>query len=125
MNFRSPLSRARGLGSARDGARHFWAQRLTAMAMVPLTLWFVFSLARIADGDYEAVRWWVSAPSVAVVLVLFLATAFYHAAFGIQMVIEDYVASGGWKLVIRVLTQFALAALAVASIFSVLRVALA
>lgn len=125
MSLRSPLGRARGMGSAKEGVHHFWMQRLSAVAMVPLTLWFVFSLATVANGSYEAARWWVAAPAVAVVLVLFLATAFYHAALGIQVVIEDYVASEAWKLASLVLIKFALALLAVASIFSVLRVALA
>lgn len=124
MSFRSPLGRARGLGSAKDGVHHFWVQRLSAIALIPLVLWFVFSLARLPGGGYEAVRWWVSAPSVAVVLVLFLAVGFYHSMLGIQVVIEDYVGHEGWKLAMLVIFKFVLTALAVASIFAVLKVAL-
>lgn len=124
MSLRSPLSRARGLGSAKDGVHHFWVQRLSALALIPLTLWFVFSVARLAGADYAAVQWWVSAPSVAVTLILFLATALYHSALGVQVVIEDYISSEGTKLAVLVLVKFAHAALAVASIFAVLKVAL-
>lgn len=125
MSLRSPLSRARGLGSAKEGVQHFWAQRLTAVALVPLALWFVFSLAQLDGVDYESVRYWVSYPAVAVTLILFLAVAYYHAALGIQVVIEDYVGHEGWKLVLVVGSKFGLAVLGLASIFAVLKVALA
>ena len=72
MSYRSPLGRARGLGSAKEGTHHFWVQRVTAVALIPLTLWFVFSLARLPSVDYDVVHWWVAAPSVAIALVLFL-----------------------------------------------------
>lgn len=125
MSLRSPLSRARGLGSAKDGVHHFWVQRVSAVALVPLTLWFVFSVARLAGGDFYAVRHWISAPSVAVVLVLFLATALYHSALGVQVVVEDYVGNEGLKIAVNLLQKFAHAAVAAASIFAVLKLALA
>ena len=124
MSLRSPLSRARGLGSAKSGVHHFWAQRLTALALIPLTLWFVFSVAKLAGGSYEAVRWWVAYPSVAVTLVLFIAISFYHAALGVQTVVEDYVGNEGAKLALIVGAKFGLAALGAISIFAVLKVAL-
>ncbi|WP_341921117.1 succinate dehydrogenase, hydrophobic membrane anchor protein [Hydrocarboniphaga effusa] len=124
MSLRSPLSRARGLGSAKSGVHHFWVQRLTAIALIPLTLWFVFSVANLAGGDYDAVRWWVSYPAVAVTLVLFIAVSFYHAALGVQVVIEDYVGHEGAKLAMIVLAKFGLAVLGAISIFAVLKVAL-
>ncbi len=124
MSLRSPLSRARGLGSAKDGVHHFWVQRLSALALIPLTLWFVFSVAQLAGGDYNAVKWWVSAPSVTVMLVLFLGTALYHSALGLQVVIEDYIGSEARKLAVLILVKFAHAVVAVASIFAVLKVAL-
>lgn len=127
MNLRSPLSRARGLGSAKQGVHHFWTQRLSAVALVPLALWFVFSVAKLATGptDYAAVHHWVSAPSVAVTLVLFLGAALYHSMLGIQVVIEDYIHAEGLKLVSLVLSKFAHAVVATASIFAVLKIALA
>jgi succinate dehydrogenase / fumarate reductase membrane anchor subunit len=125
MSLRSPLGRARGLGSAKDGVHHFWVQRVSAVALVPLTLWFIFSVARLAGGDFVEVRHWISAPSVAIVLVLFLATALYHSALGVQVVVEDYVSHEGLKIGVNLLQKFVHAAVAVASIFAVLKLALA
>ena len=126
-DLRSPLSRARGLGSAKDGVHHFWVQRVSALALIPLTLWFVFSVAQLAAGgaDYALVRHGVSAPSVAVVLVLFLATALYHSVLGVQVVIEDYAPGEFGRLVLLLLSKFFHAIVAAAAIFAVLKVALA
>ncbi len=127
MSLRSPLSRARGLGSAKQGVHHFWVQRVSAVALVPMALWFVFSLAKLATGDtdFYAVQHWVSAPSVAVVLALFLGTALYHSMLGVQVVIEDYIAGEGLKLTALVLSKFVHIVVAAASIFAVLKIALA
>lgn len=124
MKYRSPLSQARGLGSAKDGTHHFWVQRVSAVALIPLSLWFVFSVAQLAGGDYGAVRHWVHAPSVAVTLVLFLCAALYHSMLGVQVVIEDYIASEGTKIVSLLLMKFAHAVVAAAAVFAVLKVAL-
>jgi len=124
MSLRSPLSRARGLGSAKDGVHHFWVQRVSAIALIPLTLWFVFSVARLAGGDYQAVQHWVSNPSVAVTLVLFLLTMLYHSALGVQVVIEDYVHHEGLKLASLMGQKFLHAVVAAASVFAVLKIAL-
>lgn len=125
-DLRSPLSRARGMGSAKDGVHHFWVQRVSALALVPLTLWFAFSVATLAAGpaDFYAVQHWVSAPSVAVVLVLFLATAVYHSVLGVQEVIVDY-AVGSLRLTLLLLSKLAHVVIAAAAIFAVLKVALA
>lgn len=124
-DLRSPLSRARGLGSAKDGVHHFNVQRISAFALIPLSLWFVYSIACLASGPagFEDVRWWVAAPSVAVTLVLFFATAVYHSLLGVQVVIEDY--SGGLlRLTLLLLSKFFHAIVAAAGIFAVLKVAL-
>ncbi|MES0873585.1 succinate dehydrogenase, hydrophobic membrane anchor protein [Sinimarinibacterium thermocellulolyticum] len=127
MSLRSPLSRARGLGSAKHGVHHFWVQRVSAVALIPLALWFVFSVALLAakGGSFDAVRYWASYPSVAVTLVLFLAAAAYHSALGVQVVIEDYVAGEGWKIALLVFSKFTHLLIAVAGIFAVLKLALA
>lgn len=124
MSMRSPLGQARGLGSAKDGTHHFWVQRISAVALIPLSLWFVFSVAQLAGGDYHAVRHWVHAPSVAVTLVLFLVAALYHSMLGVQVVIEDYIANEGSKIVALLLNKFLHAIVAVSTIFAVLKVAL-
>lgn len=124
MSLRSPLAHARGLGSAKDGTHHFWVQRVSAVALIPLSLWFVFSVAQLAGGDYGAVRHFVHAPSVAVTLVLFIGAALYHSMLGVQVVIEDYIASEGAKIVTLLLMKFAHAIVAAAAVFAVLKVAL-
>jgi succinate dehydrogenase / fumarate reductase, membrane anchor subunit len=124
MSYRSPLGRARGLGSAKDGVHHFWVQRVTALALIPLALWFVFSVAQLAGGDYGMVRHWVKAPSVAIALVLFILAAVYHSMLGLQVVIEDYVSHEGLKLGSLLLMKFAHWIIGAAALFSVLRVAL-
>lgn len=123
-SYRSPLGRARGLGSAKQGVHHFWMQRLSAIALVPLTLWFVFSVAQLPGASYSAARHWVSAPSVAVFLLLLIAALCYHSMLGIQVVIEDYVGREGRKLVLLLLSKFIHILAAVSGIFAVLSLAL-
>jgi succinate dehydrogenase / fumarate reductase membrane anchor subunit len=95
---RSPLSRARGLGSARAGSKHWWAQRLTAVALVPLTLWFIWSMLRLTDASQGDVADWLASPvRLALMLALIVAT-FHHLQLGMQVVIEDYVHQDGVKL---------------------------
>ncbi len=90
-SMRSPMARARGLGSAKDGTTHWWSQRLSALALVPLVVWFVASMVAMAGADYVAVQAWIGSPLVAGLLVLLIATVFYHAHLGLQVVVEDYV----------------------------------
>ena len=121
---RSPLSRARGYGSAKEGVHTFLAERISAVALVPLTLWFVFSVARLPAASYGAVKHWVAAPSVAVTLVLFLGALFYHSSLGVKVVVEDYIAGEGKKLALLLVVKFVHAVLAAAGIFAVLKIAL-
>ncbi|MDR3418170.1 MAG: succinate dehydrogenase, hydrophobic membrane anchor protein [Nevskia sp.] len=123
MSLRSPLSQARGLGSAKDGVGHWWAQRLTALALVPLSLWFVFSVAHYRVADYGTMLAWLHNPYVAVALVLYFIALFYHSALGVQVVVEDYVANEAAKLTLLVLAKFFHFALAAASVFAVLKIA--
>ena len=98
MSMRSPLGRVRGLGSAREGVGHWWAQRMTALALVPLTLWFVAAVAGLTGADHAAARAWIASPVPAALLVLLIVASFYHGALGLQVVIEDYVHHEGAKL---------------------------
>ena len=97
MSLRSPLGRARGLGSAKSGTGHFWMQRLTAVALVPLALWFAISVVGLSGADYAAAKAWVGRPVNAALLLLVLLTAVWHAILGVQVVIEDYVHGGAAK----------------------------
>lgn len=121
-NLRSPLGRARGLGSAKDGLHHWWAQRLTSIALIPLSIWFVASLVGLAGSGYEDFVLWISGPFNATVMILFLAVAFHHAQAGMQVVLEDYVSSHACRVAAIVsvkLTCFALAALSIVSVLLV------
>jgi succinate dehydrogenase / fumarate reductase membrane anchor subunit len=96
---RSPLGRAIGLGSAKEGVQHWWMQRVTAVTLVPLALWFVIVVIELAGGDRQALVAWLHHPMPAMLMILLIAATFYHAALGLQVVIEDYVHSEGLKLV--------------------------
>ncbi|MGF1613069.1 MAG: succinate dehydrogenase, hydrophobic membrane anchor protein [Gammaproteobacteria bacterium] len=124
MRLRTPLAQARGLGSAGEGIHHWWAQRLTALALIPLSLWLVASIIAITGADYATAVQWVRSPSVAVLLLLFIAVAFYHAQLGMQVVLEDYIHVGWAKVAAIVISKFLLVALAFVAGFAVLRVAL-
>lgn len=123
--YRTPLSRVKGLGSAKEGTDHFWAQRLSAIALVPLVLWLAFSIASLPGMDYLAIREWLSQPFNAIVMILFMLAGFNHARLGLQVVAEDYIGSHGPRTVIVIAITFLAVALAVTGVFSVLRIALA
>ena len=95
---RSPLGRARGLGSARVGSTHWWAQRLTAAALVPLTLWFIWSMLRLTGASQADVQDWLSSPLRLALLLSLIVATFHHLQLGLQVVIEDYVHHDGLKL---------------------------
>ena len=121
---RSPLGRARGLGSARLGAGHWWMQRVTSAALVPLTLWFAVSVAALTGADYATFTAWVERPFNAVVMLLLIAVGFYHFKIGVDVVIEDYVRAHWLKIGLIVGVGFAVAAVGAASAFAVLKLAL-
>lgn len=123
MNLRNPLATARGLGSAKSGTSHWWAQRVTAVALIPLSLWFVVSVLGLVRADYVVVIAWLHAPWTAVFLSLFLFALFYHAYLGVQVVVEDYVHSEWLKITTLVLIKFICILLAAAGVFTALRIA--
>lgn len=124
MGMRTPLGRALGLGSAKDGFPHWWAQRLTAVALAPLGLWFVASVLGLPSTDYWAVAAWVGEPLHAILLILLLVALLYHSSLGLQVVVEDYVHHPGARVVTLVLIKFVHLALAVAGIYSVVTLSL-
>lgn len=97
-SLRTPMARVRGLGSAKDGTGHWWAQRLTALALIPLTIWFVASVIATVGADFAAMRAWVGSPVVAGLLVLLIVATFYHGYLGLQVVVEDYIHHEGVKI---------------------------
>jgi succinate dehydrogenase / fumarate reductase membrane anchor subunit len=96
---RSPLGRVLGLGSAKEGVEHWWHQRTTALLLVPLTLWFVIAVIGLVGADRAAIVAWMHNPMAAMLMILLIAASFYHAALGLQVVIEDYIHGEVAKLV--------------------------
>ena len=124
MNLQHPLARVKGHGASGDGSHHWWLQRLTALALIPLSIWFMFSIVCHLGDDYSAMLQWVSTPYVAVLLVLYFAFMFFHAQLGLQVVIEDYIHHEGWRLGILLLSKAVMLVCGVAAVFAVLSVAL-
>jgi len=126
MRMETPLARVRHLGSAKEGVEHWWMQRLTAIALVPLSLWFVASIWWLVVGgvDYAAFQSWLQGPVAAILLILFLGATFYHLKLGMQVVIEDYVHAEWLKLTMLIGVTFGCLILGLASIYSVIVIAL-
>lgn len=121
-DLRTPLSRARGLGSARQGVHHWWAQRITAVALIPLVAWFAISLIMLSGADYFVVRAWIGSPVVMVLLTLTIVIGLHHGQLGMQEVVEDYVHSEGMKLALIVLLRFTAVFFGLAAIVAILRI---
>lgn len=121
-DLRTPLARARGLGSAREGVHHWWAQRLTAIALIPLVVWFAISLVMMSGADYGAVRAWIGSPMVMVLLILTIAIGLHHGQLGLQVVIEDYVHGDGSKLALIVAVRFIAVLFGLAAVVAILRI---
>lgn len=120
----SPLARAIGLGSAKEGVEHWWVQRVTAVALVPLVLWFVIAVIGLVGADRAAVIAWAKCPMPAVFLILLLVATFYHTALGLQVVIEDYVHGEGLRLATLLVMRFLCIVFALRGIIAVLMMAL-
>jgi succinate dehydrogenase / fumarate reductase membrane anchor subunit len=120
---RSPLSKVKGLGSAKEGTGHFWHQRLTSLLLIPLVLWVGFSLAAL-PVDHTTLVGWIQQPWVSVALVLLVITTFYHAQLGLQVVIEDYVSSHSRRTMALLLTNLSCLLLGTIGVISVLKISL-
>lgn len=119
---RTPLGRVRGLGSAKDGTEHFWRQRLTALAGIPLAIFFVIFVITLQGSPLEAVRGAIANPFVAILMVLFLGSGIYHMKIGMQVIIEDYVHSEGPKVLLLMANTFFAALVGLGSIWAVLKI---
>ena len=124
MTLRSPLAKVLGHGSAKEGVHHWWVQRLTSVALVPLTVWFVVSVLSLPSLDHATVSAWVGQLWTAVFLILFVLTAAWHSQLGVQVVVEDYVHGSGVKTLVLGLVTFFHVVVAVAGVLAVLKVAL-
>jgi succinate dehydrogenase / fumarate reductase membrane anchor subunit len=124
VRLRTPLGRVEGLGAARSGTRHFWHQRVTALALVPLSIWFVASALAYVGADQGAVAAYFAEPVNAVPMFLFIIASTYHMSLGLQTIIEDYVHEEGLKIAALMLNTFAAWAIGAASSFALIKMAL-
>ena len=122
--YRTPMSRARGLGSAKHGVSHWISERVGAAALVPLTLWAIYAVIRLAALDYYGAVAWLGSPLNATLMVLMLAISFSHMHAGLRVVIEDYIHKSLSKTALLLLNLFVCGLAGALAIFSVLKVAL-
>ncbi|MEQ8320179.1 MAG: succinate dehydrogenase, hydrophobic membrane anchor protein [Rhodospirillales bacterium] len=121
MELRSQLGRVRGLGASHEGAHHFWVQRITGIALVPLVIWFVLSASSVVGADLSTFKAWVGTHYNPVLLVMLIVAMFYHAQLGLQVVIEDYVHGEGVKIASLILVKFAIYLIGACAVFAVIR----
>ena len=122
MNLQTPLGRARGLGSAKSGTKHWWAQRVTAIALIPLTIWFVVAMISATGNDYNNAQQFIGNPINAVLFILLIVATFHHAQLGLQVVIEDYVHNKPMEIGLLVITKGIVIVLGVSAVFAVLSI---
>lgn len=123
LRLQTPLGRVRGLGSAHGGTHHWWMQRVSSLALLPLTLWFVFGVASLSGAPYERVVTWIAQPFNAVLLLLSIGIGFQHTASGLQVVIDDYVRPEALSRSVNLLQKGLCLVLALVSALAVLRIA--
>jgi succinate dehydrogenase / fumarate reductase membrane anchor subunit len=121
-DMRTPLSRVRGLGSAKTGTRDFWIQRLTAAANVPLALFLIVLLVALTGADYATVRSYLGNPLVAIPMLLFVLSGTWHMRIGMQVILEDYIHNKGPKVVSLALNDFFSAVVAIVGVYAVLKI---
>lgn len=122
MNLRTPLSKVKGLGAAKEGASHWWHERLTSLALVPLALWFSFSIALLAVADYSTVSAWIGSPFSSVLMILAISVGFYHGYLGLKVIIEDYVSHETVKIGLLISVALLAVLFAALGVVSVLKI---
>ena len=120
---KSPLARARGLGSAKEGTEHWFMERVTSVASVPLMLWLVWSILELTGASHAEFTGWLAQPLNAILMLLTIICTFYHAKLGVQVVTEDYIHHEGFKMVKLIGQKLFFYAIGVACIFSILKIA--
>lgn len=123
MSLQTPLNRVEGLGSAKTGTGEFWRQRVTAVALVPLSIWFVWSALALVGAEHSEAIAFLRDPLNAVLMLLFLLAALYHMAIGMQIIVEDYIHQPGLKIALIILNRFFALGVGVATAFALLKIA--
>jgi succinate dehydrogenase / fumarate reductase, membrane anchor subunit len=122
MSVMTPLNRVLGLGTGKGAAEHWWLQRVTAVALLPLGAWFAYALLTLDSFDYATVVAWVREPATSILLILMIVAVGYHSVLGLQVVVEDYVGKAGRPIVLMAST-LAHVGLTIAAVFAVLKIA--
>ena len=121
-DLRSPLAKVKGLGVSPDASHHFWLQRLTALALIPLTIWFCFSIALLPEASHANVTTWLNSPLNAVMMILIVLISFQHAHLGLQVVIEDYVANYRYRLMAILMVKFMSYFMMALGVYSIIKI---
>ncbi|RLA18814.1 MAG: succinate dehydrogenase, hydrophobic membrane anchor protein [Gammaproteobacteria bacterium] len=124
MDYRTPLAKARGLGSAKTGTAHWWMQRVTAVALIPLSFWLILFIDQLFHASYSEIKQWLVSPVNFTLLLAWAFTGFYHAALGLQVVIEDYVNPDWIKIVLVWVIKLTFTGMAIASLVFAIRIAI-
>ena len=122
MDLRTPLARILGLGSAKQGSSHWWWQRITALALVPLGVWFVISVLMLAGSGHDSAALWLRSPFQAAPFMLFMAMVFWHASLGLQVVVEDYIHTEWLKMAVLIIIKMSIALATVIAALLLLRI---
>jgi len=124
MSLMTPLNRVLGLGTAKGAGEHWWLQRMTAVALLPLGLWLAYQLLTLGSFSYASVVAWVREPATSILLILLVVAVGYHSVLGVQVVIEDYVTGKGTRAATLMASTLAHVGLTIAAVFAVLKIAL-
>ena len=122
MNLRTPLSRAKGLGSAKEGVGHWWVQRVSSLFLIPLVIWGAFMMATLGDYEHQHFTKWLAEPLNAILTITLLVVVCYHAALGLQVIIEDYVHLTAVKIISIVAVYLFSFILALVGVFAILKI---
>ena len=123
-DLRSPLAKAKGLGASGDASHHFWIQRITALALIPLVIWFCFSIALLPETSYNAIISWIQSPFNAIMMILLVIVSFQHTHLGLQVIIEDYISQHGARLFGILLVKFISYFMMAAGVYSIIKITL-
>ena len=124
MGTQTPLARVEGLGAAHSGTGHFWRQRVSAVALLPLSVWFVYAAVVLVGANRDAAVAFLHQPANAVAMALFVIATLHHTVLGLQVVIEDYVHTEGWKIAMLLFNQLLAWILGAISLFALVKIAL-